>query len=131
MLQEIRYKYQMYFTTYKKHSMATHHGGAGHPIDGDLDLHIDDAEGINTGLANDNESTSGSDTIVALGRPKVEGHPDESTPSNQAKLMALMREINYLHQCVEAREGQQAESLDCIEWELQNLSHTSTSICTY
>ena len=35
---------------------------------------------------------------------------------------ALMKEINDLHQLVEAREGQPAESLDCIEWELQNLS---------
>ena len=35
-----------------------------------------------------------------------------------------MREINDLHQWVEAGEGQPAESLDCIERELQNLSLT-------
>ena len=34
-----------------------------------------------------------------------------------------MREINDICQQVEAEEGQPAESLDCIEWELQNLFH--------
>ena len=38
-------------------------------------------------------------------------------------LTALMREINDLHQWVETGEGQPAECLDYIEWELQNLSH--------
>ena len=72
--------------------MATHHRCAGCPVDSDINLHIDHIEGINTGLADDNESTSGSDTTVALGGPEADGHPDEPTPSNQAKLMALMRE---------------------------------------
>ena len=63
--------------------MATHLGGAGHPVDSDINLHIDNTEGINTDLANGNESTSGSDTTVALGGPEVEGHPNELTPSNQ------------------------------------------------
>ena len=35
-----------------------------------------------------------------------------------------MRELHDLHQWVEAGEGQPAEGLDCIEWELQNLSLT-------
>ena len=47
--------------------MATHHGGAGFPVDRDIDLHIEDIEGINTGPDNDNESTSGSDTTTAFG----------------------------------------------------------------
>ena len=42
--------------------------------------------------------------------------------SNQAKLMALKQKINDLHQWAEAGERQPADSLDCIEWELQNLS---------
>ena len=33
-----------------------------------------------------------------------------------------MREINDLHQSVEAGEGQPAKTLDCIEHKLQNLS---------
>ena len=69
--------------------MATHHGGTGHLVDRDINLHIEDTEGINTGLDNDNESTSGSDTTIALGGSEADGHPDELTPSNQAKLTAL------------------------------------------
>ena len=93
--------------------MATHHGGAGCSIDSDIDVHVEDAE--TTGLDNDNESTSGSDTTIALGSPEAEGYPDELIPSNQAKFTALMREVNDLHHQVEAGEGQAAESLDCIE----------------
>ena len=55
-------------------------------------------EGINTGLNNDNESTSGSDTTIVLGGSEADGHPNELIPSNQAKLTALMTEINDLHQ---------------------------------
>ena len=62
------------------------------------DLHVEDAEGINTGLNNNNESTSGSDTTIALGGPEAKGHHNELIPSNQAKLTALTREINDLHQ---------------------------------
>ena len=36
-----------------------------------------------------------------------------------------MREINDLHQRVAAGEGQSAETLDCIQHELQNLSITT------
>ena len=59
-------------------------------------------------------------STVALGGPEAEGHPNDLI-LNQTKLTALMREINDLCQWVEAREGQPAESLDCIEHELQNL----------
>ena len=85
--------------------MATCHRGAGCPVDSDSNLHIDDIIGINTGLANNNESTRGLDTTVALGGPEAKDHPYELTPSNQAKLMALMREINDLCQWAEVREG--------------------------
>ena len=105
---------------YKTHAMATHHGGAGCPLYRDIDPHIKDSE--TTGLDNDNESTSDSDTMAALGGPEAEGHLDDFIHSSQAKLMALKREINNLHHQVEAREGQPAESLDHIEQELQNLS---------
>ena len=76
------------------HTMATHHGGKGWPIGRDIDLHVEDAEGINTGLDNNSESTRGSDSTVALGRPKAESYPNELIPSNQAKLTAFMREVN-------------------------------------
>ena len=80
-------RYQTYCTVYKVHTMATNHGGAGCPIDSDIDLHIEDAE--ITGLDNNNESIKGSDTTIALGGPEAEGHPNELVPSNQAKLTAL------------------------------------------
>ena len=70
-------------------------------------------------------------SVAQMGGLEAEGNTDELLPSNQAKLMALMREINDLHQWVEAREGQPAESLDCMEWELQNLSCTLTTTSTY
>ena len=75
------------------HAMATLHRGTG---DRDVDLHIEDPEA--TGMDNDNEGISGSDTTVALGGLEAEGNPDELLPSNQAKLTALTREINELHQ---------------------------------
>ena len=105
-----------------KHTLWLPKRDAGCPIDSDINLHIEDMEGINTGLINHDESTSSPDTTVALGGSEAEGYPNELIPSNQATLTALAREINDLHQLVEAREGQPAESLDHIEQELQNLS---------
>ena len=78
------------------HAMATHHGGAGCPIDRDINLYIEDAE--TTSLDNDNVSTSGSETTIALGGPEAEGHPDELICNNQTKLTALTREMNNLWQ---------------------------------
>ena len=63
--------------------MATHHGGAGCPVDRDIDLHIEDMEGINTGPDNDDESTSGSDTTVAFGGSEVDGHPMNLYPATK------------------------------------------------
>ena len=62
----------------------------------DINLHIEDTEP--TGLENDNESTSDSDATVALGGPEAEGQMDDIIHKNQAKLTALMREINDLCQ---------------------------------
>ena len=113
MLRKIRDKYEAYCTTYKTHAMATHHGGTGCPIDRDIDLHVEDAKP--TGLENGNKSTSGLDATVDLVGPEAEGQLDDLIHSNQAKLPALLREINDLCQCIEVREGQPAESLDGIE----------------
>ena len=78
--------------------MATHHRGTGCPVDRDIDLHIEDMEGINTGPDNDNDSTSGSDTTIAIGGSEADGHPSKLIPSNQAMLTALTREIHNLYQ---------------------------------
>ena len=38
------------------------------------------------------------DATVALGGPEAEGHPNDLIYISQAKLVALAREINDLHQ---------------------------------
>ena len=68
---------------YKMHAMATCNGSAGYPVDRDINLHIEDTEGINTGPDNDNESTSGLDTTVAFGGSEAGGHPSKLLPSNK------------------------------------------------
>ena len=93
-LRKLGNRYQTFCTAYKIHAIATCHRCAGHLIDRDTDLHMRDVEA--TGQDTDNESTNGSDTTIALGGPEVEGQPNEFIPSNQAKLTALMREINNL-----------------------------------
>ena len=115
MLRKIRDRYQAYCIAYKTHTVATHHGGAGFPVDRDINLHKEEVEGVNKGPDNNNESTSGSDTTISFARSEADGHPNKLIPSNQAKLTALTRERNDLHQWVEAREGRSAESLDHIE----------------
>ena len=117
-LRKIRDKYQAYCTTYKMHAMATHHGGARCPLNRGIDLHTEDPESTDI----DNESTHSSNTTVALGGPEAEGHHKDPVYNNHVKLTTLKREINNLCQQIEAGEGQPAETLDCLECELQNLS---------
>ena len=50
------------------------------------------------GIDNDDESTHGSDTTVALGEREAEGHSNDPIYNNQDKLTALTREINDVHQ---------------------------------
>ena len=66
--------------------------------DRDINLHIEDTEGINIGPDNDNESNSGLDTTIAFGGSEGDGYLSKLIPSNQAKLTVLMREIQDLHQ---------------------------------
>ena len=107
--------------------MASCHRGTGHPIKRG-DLHIEDPEA--TGFDNDNDCISGLDATIALGGLEAEDKTNELLPSNQTKLMELMRDINDLCQWIEAGEGQPAESLDHIDRELQNLSLTLQPQCT-
>ena len=53
--------------------------------------------------------------LFCLGGLEAEDNTNELLPNDQAKLTALTREINDLHQSVEAGEGQPAESLNHIE----------------
>ena len=54
--------------------MATQQEGIGHPINRDINLHIEDSEA--TGMDNNNDSISGSDATVALGGCEAEGNPN-------------------------------------------------------
>ena len=56
-------RYQAYCTTYIMHAMATHHEGAGCPLDRGMDILTEDPEHADI----DNESTHSLDTTVALG----------------------------------------------------------------
>ena len=122
-------KYQAHCTMYKTHAMATCHRGTGCPLDRDIDLNIEDSE--TTGIDNNNESTHGLDATVALGGPEAEGHSSDPTYSNQAKWMALMREINDLHQWVEAGEGQPVEFALHRMRTTKSLNSTSSTSSTY
>ena len=117
-LGKIRGRYQAYCTTYKMHTMATPHGGAGWLLERSMDIHAEDCEHANI----DDESNQNSDATVALRGPEAEEHPEDPVYNNHDKLTSLTREINDLHQWVETGEGQLAETLDYIEHELQNLS---------
>ena len=117
MLRKIIDRYKAYCTSYKTHAIVTHHGDAGCLLDRGINLHVEDTEPADI----DNESTHRSDTTVALGGPETEGHLIDPVYNNHDKLAVLMREINDLHQLVQAGEQQPAETLDCIECELQNL----------
>ena len=87
-------KYHAYCTTYKTHAMATHHRGAGHPLDRCINFNAEDPEPTDI----DNENTNGLDATVALGGPEEEGHLNDPIYSNNDKLTAPTREINDLNQ---------------------------------
>ena len=99
MLRKISDRYQSYCATYKTHPMTTCHRGRGcRSEDMDLDSYIEDARGIDTGLDNENESTSSLDTTIAFRGLEVDGHINSLLPSNHAKLTALPKEIHNLLQ---------------------------------
>ena len=72
------------------HIMATHHEGAGYPLDRGLDILTEDPEHADI----DNDSTHSSDATVALGDPEVVGHPEDPVYNNQDRLTALTMKIN-------------------------------------
>ena len=67
--------------------MATHHRGAGCPLDRGLDILREDPE--HTDITN--ESTHSLDATVALGGPEAVGHPEDPVYDNQDRLTALTR----------------------------------------
>ena len=72
-------RYEAYCTTYKMHTIATHHGGTGCPQDRGLDILTEDPKHADI----NNESTHSSDVTVALGGPEAVGHPEDPVYGNQ------------------------------------------------
>ena len=103
--------------------MTTHYRGVGCTgEDRVLNSHIED-----TRNTNDNENTNSSETMIAFRGSEADGHLSDLLPNSQADLKILTREIHSLQQCIEAREGQPVEGLDCIdhlEQELQTVTLT-------
>ena len=77
--------YQAYCTTYKTHTMATHHRGAVNPLDRGLDIFTEDTEHTDI----NNENTHSSDATVVLGDPAAVGHPEDPACNNQDGLTTL------------------------------------------
>ena len=70
--------------------MASHHRGAGHPLNRGLDILTEDTEHIDI----NNNSTHSSDATVPLRDPEAVGHPED--PAYQDRFTALTIEINDL-----------------------------------
>ena len=103
--------YQAYCNTYKTHTMATHHGGSGQPLDRDIDVTREVHAATDTGIENTQDFHS-LDT----------DHYEDLQHNNPVKLTALTSEVDDLCQWVQAGEGQPTENLNYIEHELQRLS---------
>ena len=100
--------YQAYCNTYKTHTKATHHGGSGQPLDRVTDM--------------SREEQPVMDTNVEL---QQDFHPEDTDQfenlehKNPNRLHVITRELDDLHQRIQAEEGCPTESLHCIEQELQ------------
>ena len=86
--------------------MATHHGGAGQPLDRDDTPHRKDTE-VNTPHDHHHEDAGDFETI------------EEEHHTNLAN---ITWELDDLCHRVQVGEGQPTEALDCVECELQWLS---------
>ena len=78
---------QAYCNTYKPHTMATHHGGSGCPLDRDTDVTRETQKTADTDI----EDTHDFNTVETV-------HFEDLGYNNPTKLTALTREIDDLHQ---------------------------------
>ena len=96
--------YQAYFNTYKTHTMATHHGGAGQHLDRDTAQHGQDTDILNDYHHEDMDNFE-----------NVEWE-------NHTYLAILTWDPDDLCHRVPAGKGQPTEALNCIECKPQRLS---------
>ena len=86
--------YQAYCNTYKIHIMATHHGGSGQSLDRDTNMTREEQPVV--------------DTDVEV---QQDFHPEDTAQfellenNNPARLTAITRELDDLHQRIQAEEG--------------------------
>ena len=104
---KIGYTYQAYCNTYKTHAMATHHEGLGQPLIRDISV---------TREAHD--TTEDTQDFHPVNTDHFEGLEH----NNPTRVTAITRELDDLHQRVQAEEEQPSEALNCIKRELQRLS---------
>ena len=103
--------YQAYCNTYKTHTMATHHGGLGQPLDREVDVTRDAHNATDTDIE-DMQDFHNMETV----------NFEDSEHNNPTRLTAITRELDDLCQQVQAEEGQPSEALNHIERELQRPS---------
>ena len=79
--------YQAYCKTYKTHTMATHHGGSGKPLDRDIDVTREDHEITDTDIENTQDF-----------HPVNTDNFKDLQHNNTMNLTALTREVDNLCQ---------------------------------
>ena len=88
--------------------MATHHGGSGQPLDRVTNTPRDEQPDVDT----DGE-------LQQVFHPEDTDQFENLDHNNPNSLHVITRELDDLHQEIQAGEGQPTESLHCIEQELQ------------
>ena len=96
--------YQAYCDMYKTHTMATHHGGSGQPLNRDIDVTREAHKARNTDIEDTQDF-----------HPVDRDHFEGLEHNNPARLTAITRELEDLCQHIQAEEGQPSEVLNCIE----------------
>ena len=77
--------YQAYCNTYKTHTMATHHGGLGQPLDRDINVTREADEATDTGIEDTQDF-----------HPVETDHFEDLEYTNPARLTAITRELDDL-----------------------------------
>ena len=104
LLNKLGDSYQTYVNTYKTHAMATHHGGAGEPLDKDSTPH-----------------EHGTDVPSNYNHEDMDNF-ENVEKENHTTLKALTRNLDDLQHRVETAEGQPMEAINHLECELHRLS---------
>ena len=88
--------------------MATHHGGLGQPLDRDSNVTREKQTVVVTNVE-----------VMQDFHPEDTDHFEDLEHNNLTRLTSITRELDDLHQRIQAEEGQPTEALNCIEQELQ------------